>query len=114
MELARRQAALIAQEDENARRVAEGKAAAAAITVEADVHRVRAIEAARNAGESERVALLRGVDPAVLQAMTLRSFADKLTRIDTLNVTPDLTASLAGLLRPPAPPPGAGVRPPAS
>ena len=49
----------------------------------------------------DRVRLL-DADPAVLQAQVLRAFADKLTRIDTLNVTPDLTAALGGLLRSPA------------
>ena len=100
VELARRQAALIAQEDENGRRAAAGKAAAAAIAAEADAGHIRTIEGARNAVEAERLEQLRGLDPAVLRALTLRAFAEKLTRIDTLNVTPDLTASLVGLLRP--------------
>lgn len=111
VELSRRQAALIAQEDENARRTAEGRAAAGAITAEAEARRIRVTETARAAAEGERLTLLRDVDPAVLQVLTMRAFAEKLTRIDTLNITPDLTASLAGLLRPaPAPPPPA--RPP--
>ena len=106
VELSRRQSALIAQEDENARRTAEGRAAASRIEAEAEAARIRVSEGARNAAEGERVALLRGIDPAVLQALTLRAFAEKLTRIETLNVTPDLTASLAGLLRPPGRPGG--------
>lgn len=103
VELARRQAALIAQEDENARRTAEGRAEAGRVAAEAEAARIRVVEAARNGAESERLAMLRGVDATVLQSLTLRSFAEKLTRIDTLNVTPDLTAALGGLLRPPAP-----------
>ena len=116
VELSRRQAALIAQDDENARRTAEGRAAAAAITAEADAARIRVIEAARNAAEADQLTTLRGTDPAVLQALTLRRFAEKLTRIDTLNVTPDLTASLAGLVRPSpgAPAPAAGGERPAN
>ena len=101
VELARRQAALIAQEDENARRVAEARAEAGRIGAEADAARIRIVEAARNGAEGARLALLRDVDPAVLQAMTLRGFAEKLTKIETLNVTPDLTAALGSLLRPP-------------
>ena len=100
VELSRRQAALIALEDDNARRVAEGKAQAGQITASADAARIRVVETARNAAEGERLALLQGVDPAVLQVLTLRAFAEKLTRIDTLNVTPDLTAALGGMLRP--------------
>ena len=108
VELARRQAALIAQEDENARRTAEGKAAAGIVTAEAEARRIRVTETARNEAEGERLALLRDVDPAVLQVLTMRAFAEKLTRIDTLNITPDLTASLTGLLRAAALPPAPG------
>jgi regulator of protease activity HflC (stomatin/prohibitin superfamily) len=113
IELSKRQAALIAQEDENARRIAEGKAQAGQIGAEAEAARIRVVETARAAAEGERLALLRGVDPAVLQILTLRAFAEKLTRIDTLNVTPDLTAALGGLMRPrevvPAPRGDAGL-----
>ena len=70
VELARRQAALIAQEDENARRVAEGRAEAGRIAAEAEAARFRLVEAARNGAEGERLVLLRGVDPAVLQTLT--------------------------------------------
>ena len=120
VELARRQAALIALEDENGRRSAEGKAAAADIAAEAEARRMRVTEAARTAGEGDRLALLRDVDPAVLQVLTLRAFAEKLTRIETLNVTPDLTAALGAMLRaapvpastpPPAPTRGGGPTP---
>ena len=99
VELSRRQAALIAQEDENARRTAEGRAEAGRIAAEAEAGRIRIVETARAAAEGERLALLRGADPAVLQAVTLRAFAEKLTKIDTLNITPDLTAALTALLR---------------
>ena len=54
---------------------------------------------------------MRDVPPAVLQALTLRSFAEKITKIDTLNVTPDLTAALSGALRPPPPPPAPAAKP---
>ncbi len=110
VELSRRQAALIAQEDENARKVAEAKAQAGRITADAEAVRIRVVENARNQAEGERLALLQGIEPAVLQVLTLRAFAEKLTRIDTLNVTPDLTAALGGMLRPreaaPSPPKG--------
>ena len=99
IELARRQAALIAQEDENARRIAEGRAEAGSIAAGGEAARIRLVEAARNEAEGERLALLRDVDPAALQALTLRAFAEKLTKIETLNVTPDLTAALGHLLR---------------
>ena len=56
VELSRRQAALIAQEDENARRTAEGRAEARRIAAEAEAGRIRVTEAARNAAEAERLA----------------------------------------------------------
>ena len=114
VELSRRQAALIAQEDENARRTAEGRAEAGRIAAEAEGARIRVVEGARNAAERERLGSMQGADPAVVQALTLRAFAEKLTRIDTLNVTPDLTAALGAALRPRAepPPPPRGAPPP--
>jgi regulator of protease activity HflC (stomatin/prohibitin superfamily) len=105
VELSRRQAALIQQEDENNRRLAEGRAQASQIDAEGEANRIRIVESARNAAEAERLMLMRDVDPAVLRTLTLRIFAEKLTKIDTLNVTPDLTAALGGLLRGPATPP---------
>ncbi len=99
VELSRREAALIAQQDENARRVAAGRAEAGRIVAEGDAARIRIVEAANNAAEGERLALLQSADPAVLHAITLRRFAEKLTKIDTLNVTPDLTSALTGLLK---------------
>ena len=74
IELARRQSALIAQEDENARRVAGGKAAAAAIDAESIANRIRITEAARNEAEGQQLALLKDLDPAVLQSLTFFFF----------------------------------------
>ena len=108
VELSRREAALIAQQDENARRVAQGRAEAGRIAAEGDAARIRIVEAANNAAEGERLALLQSADPAVLHAVTLRRFAEKLTKIDTLNVTPDLTGALTGLLKAAPGPKGAG------
>ena len=101
VELAKRQSALIAQEDDNARRIAEGRSEAGRIAAEGEAARIRIVEGARNNAEGERLTLLQGADPAVLHAMTLRSFAEKLTKIETLNVTPDLTAALGGFLKAP-------------
>ncbi len=113
IELAKRQAALIAQEDENARRTAEGRAQAERIAAQSEAARIDIVETARNKAEGDRLALLRHVDAGVLRVLTLRAFAEKLTRIDTLNVTPDLTAALAGALPPSqaAPPAPKGDRP---
>ncbi len=104
IELSRRQAALIRQEDENERRRAEAQAEAGRIGAEAEAARVRVMEGARVDAELARLATVKDLDPRLLYALAARAFAEKLTRIDTLNVTPDLAAALAGMLRGPAPP----------
>ncbi len=73
VELARRQAALIAQEDENARRAPRAAPRPAASAPRAQAAGIRVLEAARNAAEGDRLALLSGVDPAVLHAITPRA-----------------------------------------
>ena len=110
VELARRQAALIEQEAENENRRAQAKAEGGRIEAEAQAARLRVIDAANVEGERARLEVARSTDPALLYALAARAFADKLTRIDTLNVTPDLVAAIGDMVRgrrvpPPAPPP---------
>jgi len=73
-------------------------------------------EAAHVEAERARMETVQGLDPRLLYALAARTFAEKLTRIEHLNVTPDLALALAGLLRgpPPAVPPAPAPRPPAS
>ena len=104
VELARRQSALIEQETENEHRRARAKADAQGIEAEAHANRTRVVEAANVETERDRLAAVSAVDPALIYALAARAFAEKLTRIDTLNVTPDLAAALAGAIRAVPPP----------
>ena len=108
VELARRQSALIEQETENEHRRARAKADAEGIAAEAHANTIRLSEGARVEAERARLDIVREADPALIYALAARAFAEKLTRIDTLNVTPDLAAALAGFLRN-APPPAAAA-----
>ncbi len=117
IELSRRQADLFQQEDENERRRAESKAEAGRIGAEAEAARIRVTEAAHVEAERARMETVQGLDPRLLYALAARAFAEKLTRIEHLNVTPDLALALAGLLRGPppgAPQPAPAPRPPPS
>ena len=98
VELARRQAALIEQEDTNERRRAEAKAEARRIEADADAARVRVLESANVEAERARLEAVRDVDPALLYALAARTFAAR-AKIDSLNVTPELAASIASALR---------------
>ena len=60
--------------------------------------------AAEADAERARLDAVGGTDPALLYALAARAFADKLHRIETLNVTPDLAAAISGALRPRTPP----------
>ena len=104
VELSRQEAALIEQETGNERRRTQAKAEGARIQAEADAARTRAMGAAEADAERARLDAVGGVDPALLYALAARAFADKLHRIETLNVTPDLAAAIGGAFRPRTPP----------
>jgi regulator of protease activity HflC (stomatin/prohibitin superfamily) len=101
IELARRQAQLVEQEGLNARKTAEEAAAAAHIETQASADRtrisaaasadsVRAIEGERVAIEKERIAAYGALSPAALMALAAREFADKIERIEHVNLSPDM------------------------
>lgn len=111
IELARREQTLIDQQGANARRRAEEDAAAREIEVEArarstridaeaESNRVRLVDGARVESERDRVAVYESLSPAVIIGLAAQELAGKLTRIEHLNVTPDLLAAgLNNLLR---------------
>jgi regulator of protease activity HflC (stomatin/prohibitin superfamily) len=101
IELARRQATLVAQEGANDRRKATELAAAARIAAEgnartrrigadAEAASIRLIERERNVAESDRIAVYRELAPAVLMGLAARELAGKIQTIEHLNLTPDL------------------------
>ena len=105
VELARRQAALIEQEDENGRRQAESRAAAKRIEAAADADRAREIGRANVENERAQLEAARTADPALHHALAARAFAERLNRVEHLNITPELAAALLGALPPRPEPP---------
>jgi len=102
IELAKREAALLEQQGENARRQAIDAAETARIGGDARALRIKTIEGARSEVERERVAFLEKVGPPTLLALAARDFAGKVGAIEHFNVTPDLLALLKDGLGTPA------------
>lgn len=98
-ELARREQLLIAEEAANARTRAEGLAAAQRVEAAAEAERIRTVESAKAEAEQSHIAVYRDLPPAVLLGLAARDLAGKLDRIEHLNVTPDLLATLVGEFR---------------
>jgi regulator of protease activity HflC (stomatin/prohibitin superfamily) len=94
VELARREKLLIAEEAENTRNRAAGQAEAMQVEAEAEAGRIRTLETAKSEAELARMAIYRDLPPAVMMGLAARELATKLGRIDHVNVTPDLLASL--------------------
>jgi regulator of protease activity HflC (stomatin/prohibitin superfamily) len=97
-ELARRESELISQEAANARHRAEGAREAQQIAADGEASRMRIVEQARADMEQARIAIYRDLPSHVLLGLAAREVAGKLTRIDHLNVTPDLLATVLGEL----------------
>ncbi|MGA4551552.1 SPFH domain-containing protein [Methylorubrum aminovorans] len=98
-ELARRESLLIAEEAQNARNRAQGRAEAEGIEAGAEAERIRMVEGARAEAERARVAIYRDVAPGTLLGLAAQALAGKLDTIEHVNVTPDLLASLLGEVR---------------
>lgn len=97
-ELARRESELIGQEAANARRRAEGAREAEQIAADGEASRLRSVEQARADMEQARFANYRDLPSQVVLGMAARELAGKLTKIDHINITPDLLATLLGEL----------------
>jgi hypothetical protein len=107
IELAGREHELIAQLGDDARRrageeaeaqriAAEGAAARSRLAAEADAANVKVLEEARVTAERARFEVFRDLEPHVLMGVAAREFAGKLSKIDHLNLTPDLLQALLG------------------
>jgi regulator of protease activity HflC (stomatin/prohibitin superfamily) len=107
-ELARRESELIDQEAANARRRAEGAREAAQIAADGEAGRLRVVEQARVEMEQARFANYRDLPSQTLLGMAARELAGKLTKIDHINITPDLLATLLGELGKRTPPASGG------
>jgi regulator of protease activity HflC (stomatin/prohibitin superfamily) len=97
-ELARRETQLIAQESTNTRNRAEGVRDAKQVEADGEANRIRAVEQARADMEQARMAIYRDLSAQVLLGLAARDLAAKLTKIDHINVTPDLLATVLGEL----------------
>jgi regulator of protease activity HflC (stomatin/prohibitin superfamily) len=105
IELARREADLVAQEGSNqrARATEAGAAAQIAAHSDAELRRISAgaeaeslkvVETERNALDRERIEAYRELAPHVLMGLAARDFAAKVQTIEHLNLTPDLLSAL--------------------
>ncbi len=101
IELARREEELIRQSGQNERRrkeedvaakrlEAEGAAERLRIRASADAEGIRLVEAAKVLSERERLEIYRTLPPAVIAALAAQALAQKIERIDHVNVTPEL------------------------
>lgn len=94
VELARREAELIAEETRNMRDRATGQAEAEQVEADAEANRIRVVEAAKAEAEKGHMDVVRDLAPNVLLGLAAREFAGKLETIEHLNVTPELLASV--------------------
>lgn len=103
IELATREELLVAREGANARQRATEEAARERIETEVRAESTRALGLANADAEKARLAAYKGVDPAVLTAVSVQSIAEHLPAIGTLNLTPDvLTEALSRITRAPS------------
>ena len=105
IELSRREASLIAQEGENARKRAKEASEAEQITTEGAVerHRLEAhaeaeaialTESAKVDAEQARVSIYKDLAPSVMLGLAAQEFAGKLQSIEHLNLSPDALGPL--------------------
>jgi regulator of protease activity HflC (stomatin/prohibitin superfamily) len=98
IELARREEELVAQEAENARRRAEGRAAEQEVEARSEAARIVAVEGARVETERARTEVYAGLPGPVLRALTVRDVAEHLPAIDHLTLAPELVTPLLSRL----------------
>ncbi len=98
-ELARRAQQLVAEEAAIARARSAGAAAAKQIEAAAEAERIRLVEGAKADAERARVAVYSDLPPSILLGLAARQLAGKVDKIEHLNITPDLLASILGEFR---------------
>jgi regulator of protease activity HflC (stomatin/prohibitin superfamily) len=95
IELARREQLLIEQEGENAKRRATDAAISSEIDAAAEAGRVETVEGARQRVESNRLAAFQAASGPVLATVAATAFAEHITSIASLQITPDLVSSIS-------------------
>jgi regulator of protease activity HflC (stomatin/prohibitin superfamily) len=94
IELARREQQLIEQEGANAKRKATDQAESAQITATAEAGRIEAVEGARQQVEAKRIEALQDAPGSVLATIAATGFAEHITSIANLQITPDLLSTI--------------------
>ena len=116
IEMAAQKRSLIEKEDENAKLRAIAEAETSRISSQSRADNIRLLEDAQIDSERARMEVFASLDPSVVLALAAREFATKLSKIDTLNVTPDMLSNLMEQIKPalnsaPAAPPPAKAQP---
>ena len=94
IKLARREQQLIEQEGVNAKRKATDQAESSQITAAAEAGRIDAIEGARQRVEANRIEALQGAPGSVLATIAVTGFAEHITSIANLQITPDILSTV--------------------
>jgi regulator of protease activity HflC (stomatin/prohibitin superfamily) len=95
IELARREQQLIEQEGANAKRKATDLAESSQITASAEAGRIDTVEGARQRVEANRIEALQDAPGPVLATIAAAGFAEHITSITNLQITPDLLSTIA-------------------
>lgn len=94
VELAKQEKQLIAEEATNAKNRAEGLAEAQQIESDAEANRIRIVDGAKAEAQKAQMNVYQDVAPAIILGLAAREFAQKLDKIEHLNITPDMMAAL--------------------
>ena len=94
IELARREQQLIEQEGANAKRKATDLAESSQIAASAEASRIDTVEGARQRVEANRIEALQNAPGSVLATIAATGFAEHITSITNLQITPDLLSTI--------------------
>jgi len=105
IELAKREATLIAQQGDNSKRKAQdtieaakirvtGEAEHTGIAAAAEAARIQAVEGARVDAEAQRMQIYSNLEPHVIMGLAAKELAKNLTHIDHLTLSPDALGPL--------------------
>lgn len=105
IELVAQKRSLIEKEDSNAKLRALADAETSRISAESRAENIKLLEDAKVSSEKDRMEVFASLDPSIVLALAAREFASKLSKIDTLNVTPDMLSNLMEQIKPALKPP---------
>lgn len=100
IELAAQKRNLIQKQDENAKIRAIAEAETSQISAKSRADNIRLLEEAQVDAEKARMEVFANLDPSIVLALAAREFATKLSKIDTLNISPDMLANFMDQIKP--------------